>query len=59
MKYRIEIDMSNAAFEDEGAEVARLLRDLADKADERGVAPSPERLTDLNGNPVGFTERHA
>jgi len=55
--YRISIDLDNAAFEaQEGAEVARILRELAEECEEGGVA---ENLTlrDVNGNTVGQAKR--
>jgi hypothetical protein len=58
MKFKIEIDCGNAAFEDDATgEVARILRSLADRL-ERGMAASFP-LHDFNGNKVGtagFTE---
>jgi hypothetical protein len=49
--FKIEIDTGNAAFEDDkGAEVARILRDVA-TALERGTRAAP--LHDYNGNRVG------
>lgn len=57
MKIRIEIDMSNAAFEEagQGVEVARILRKLSDELD---TDPDELResfwdLRDINGNVVG------
>ena len=53
MKYQIEIKTDNAAFNDyPGLEVARILKDLAGKA-EAGY-PLDVPLYDLNGNKVGF-----
>lgn len=52
---KIEIETSNAAFEDHpSAETARILRELA-HALERGEAPT--LLRDINGNVVGVVER--
>jgi len=49
--FSISIDTGNAAFEDDaGAEVARILRDVA-TALERGTRGAP--LHDINGNRVG------
>lgn len=57
MKLKIEITMDNAAFEDNGAECARILRKLSndlDDLDESVLAPGQEvRLLDVNGNHVG------
>ena len=52
--YRILILMDNDAFQDgnEGAEVARILRKLADHAEADGSAEYV-RLFDANGNHVG------
>ena len=57
-KYRIEIDMGNEAFQDgaEGAEVAAILRDLADECEDAGPAID-KVLKDLNGNAVGTAKR--
>jgi hypothetical protein len=58
----IEIKADNAAFDDYacGEELARMLREVADKIDgcsaigvERNL---PTRLHDINGNAVGSTE---
>lgn len=59
MKAKIEIDMNDAAFgEDPGAEIARILRDLAQNLE--GSVPKNffdgglvMPLRDLNGNLVG------
>jgi len=52
---RLELETSNAAFgeshEERRAEIARILRSLANKV-ERGGAPQG-RLFDVNGNAVG------
>ena len=56
MKYQIEIETDNAAFNDyQEQEVARILKDLAGKA-EAGY-PLDVPLYDLNGNEVGFCWR--
>lgn len=61
-KYKEEIHMrtvhvtvhtENAAFEDKGAEVAKVLRELAEGF-ERGGNPSSAR--DTNGNKVAFVD---
>lgn len=63
MPYSISIDTDNAAFRSEhtdaetatGAELARILRRLADGLDRGGITPpEPVRLYDVNGNSVGF-----
>lgn len=56
MKLKIEINLNHAAFEfpGGGAEVARILRKLADRMD--GEQPTPGDVTpcmDCNGNRVG------
>jgi hypothetical protein len=52
---RITIDTGNAAFSDgnKGAEVARILRELADRLDDSGAEVLPVTLRDYNGNRVG------
>ena len=54
---RIEINVNNAAFADgnERPEVARILRNLADKIEQHS---NPEILMDLNGNRCGYIEVH-
>jgi hypothetical protein len=57
MKLRIEIKMDNAAFCDEDGnyqsyELARILRKLADRADELDNLP----IMDINGNRCGHAE---
>ena len=50
--FTLKINTDNAAFEDAGPEVARILRDLARQIEtEAGEASG--RLRDLNGNTVG------
>ena len=52
MKFKLEIDCSNAAFEEEPEyEVARILRELADKLEADGSLAHP--VFDFNGNRVG------
>jgi hypothetical protein len=55
---RIEIDDSNAAFEDAPAtEVGRILRELAESFEQDGgpdIEYIPAILRDINGNRVGF-----
>lgn len=56
MGYEIRINLENAAFQDggnEGAEVARILRDLANFCEENGRA-TKATLRDSNGNVVGY-----
>ena len=52
--YQIHIETDNAAFEHKGAEVARILRDLAAKIEHDGdMSEYFHFLIDLNGNRVG------
>ena len=56
MECIIRIGMENAAFSDgnEGAELARILRKLADRIESAGDAPRCfENIRDVNGNTVG------
>ena len=56
MKFIIRINIENAAFSDgnEGAELARILRGLADRIENTGEAPRCfENIRDVNGNTVG------
>ena len=47
-------NLGNAAFEeDKNAEIARILRDLADKIENDNI---PVKLRDINGNTVGEVE---
>ena len=52
--FQMKIDTDNAAFEDDpGAEVARILRGVADKV-EQGVASGHfQTAFDVNGNDIG------
>lgn len=54
MKATIKIQMDNAAFDDNGSELARILRSLAEDIDRRALM-SGDRFgaTDRNGNRVG------
>jgi len=55
--FRIEIKTDNAAFTDHApSEVARNLRDLADKMDHCHGLPAHCPLHDANGNKVGFAQ---
>jgi hypothetical protein len=57
MPYTLTIHTDGAAFEDEhqaAAELARILRRLADGLDRGAITPEDEtRLYDVNGNNVG------
>lgn len=62
MKFKLNIDCDNAAFQDDAShEVARILRELADRVEISGGQPlSDFNLYDTNGNRVGeakFTKR--
>lgn len=49
----IEIDMGNAAFDENASgEMARILRDLADRLD-NGI-PDRTNVFDINGNRIGY-----
>lgn len=56
--FNLEIEVSNAAFEDDcGAEIARILRDVADRIEGMIRYDAKGRyiasIRDLNGNTVG------
>ena len=61
MKFIVEIDCDNAAFMNDdsapvnGQELARILRDIADKA-ENGQNVDGITLRDINGNSVGMSQ---
>ena len=60
-KLLIDINLDNAAFEgdDAGAEIASILRDLADKLESSPIPAASELLAalyDVNGNCVGACE---
>ncbi len=55
MKITIDINMDNAAFEESGAEVARILRKLAERLYDPQVGEGG-KLQDINGNTVGQWE---
>lgn len=53
MMFKLSIECDNAAFDDNiPAEIARILRELADKMEFRDNVP-PWPLHDINGNRVG------
>lgn len=60
MELRLSIDTSNAAFDgdDRGLELARILRDLADKLEAGDFGPTytAAPLRDINGNRVGMVQ---
>jgi hypothetical protein len=51
MEFSLAIDCDNAAFENPRAEIARILRELADDLENSDY--SMFRLSDINGNNVG------
>lgn len=53
--FTLHISTTNAAFAEDGhSEIARLLRDVADKIATHGVVTNEvHRLRDVNGNAVG------
>lgn len=57
MKCRITINMDNAAFAPPaGDELARILRDLANRVDHAYPMAGAQPLYDINGNHVGQAE---
>ena len=52
---KIELKTDNSAFEDLPAEVARILRALADRVEWQGYVMD-QTITDWNGNKVGAVE---
>lgn len=58
--FRLTIKLDNDAFQDgnEGPEVARILRDIADTIDtEASINIRPGKIRDSNGNSVGIYTR--
>lgn len=52
--FKLHIDTQNDAFQPEPAqEIARLLREVADRIEREGVAWHYRNINDANGNPVG------
>lgn len=57
MDFSVQFCTDNAAFADgdAGYEIARILRDLADKIEENGLVEGVvQRIRDINGNRVGY-----
>lgn len=56
--FNLSLEMDNAAFDDDAAlELARILRELADRIEQDGLdSGEPIRLRDVNGNTVGQCE---
>jgi hypothetical protein len=54
MKFVMEVTMNNAAFNDDGSELPRILHKLADDLERYDIAPGVGfYLLDINGNHVG------
>ena len=58
MRFTMTIDCDNSAFDDEGHELARIIRELADSIEYpgNGMQESKDSLSDINGNKVGRWE---
>ena len=54
-KFTIILDANHAAFDDGNMqyEIARILRNIADKAESAGFSGFFETIRDINGNDVG------
>lgn len=52
MKLTITINMDNAAFDEPGPELSRILRDLANRYHDT-ACDDYHSITDINGNTVG------
>lgn len=53
-EFHVEFDIDNDAFEEwPGREVARILREVADSIEERGVPLVRQTVRDVMGNAVG------
>lgn len=53
-KFRLHLDCDNAAFEDApGEEIARILREAADRIESGDLPGGFTNLRDMNGNAVG------
>lgn len=50
MRFQLQFDMDNAAFEEPGLEAARILRHVADGVE---LDAKEGNCTDFNGNKVG------
>lgn len=55
MTFTVKFDTDNAAFEDEQGEteIARILRDIADRVESGEYCGKFQTIRDLNGNDVG------
>jgi hypothetical protein len=62
--FKVQFNCDNAAFgpDDDGYmrdEIARILRDIADKVERKGLSGCWETIRDLNGNDIGaFAYKH-
>jgi hypothetical protein len=55
MKFTIQIDCDNAAFEDDiGTELSRILRGVAANVESSDIRPSKVPVRDANGNTCGW-----
>ena len=55
--FTMQMDTENAVFADDpAAEIARILRKLADRIESAGNSDTGGRLLDANGNAVGTWE---
>jgi hypothetical protein len=52
-EFRVQVNTDNAAFEEPGFELARILREVADRLESGSVAGN---VRDINGNSVGSFE---
>ena len=54
-QFKLNIDLSNDAFSDQydGIELARILREVAQKIEEYGIPCMYQNIKDINGNIVG------
>ncbi len=59
MKFTLSLSLNNSAFSDQnnGAEVARILRKIANNIEESNLQDGDkDNLRDVNGNLVGYVE---
>jgi hypothetical protein len=57
-RFTLRLDTGNAAFADgcEGQEIARILRELAERVEQRACVTGEFCLFDYNGNHVGIAK---
>ena len=54
MKFKLNIDCENAAFDsNDGTEIARILRVVAETVDKYGLPAMYQNIYDANGNKTG------